>query len=55
MYYLIDTTNISVHGTSFQSIDEAKNYAFMLQRLGLCETFKVGLVWDGETVYTSDD
>ena len=41
MYILIDTTNIAVHGTSFQTASEAKNYAFKLRDIGLCKSFKI--------------
>ena len=42
MFTLTDTNQIACHGTSFQSLAEAKNYAMRLQKLGLCVTYMIG-------------
>jgi hypothetical protein len=42
MFTLTDTNQLACHGTSFQSIEEAHNYAISLQELGLCKTYCIG-------------
>lgn len=34
--------HISCFGTSFKSIEEAKDYALKLQSVGLCESYSIG-------------
>jgi len=47
---LTDTKQIACHGTSFQNVAEAKNYAILLQEYGLCESFSIGRYYNGKYI-----
>lgn len=51
MFTLTDTTQVACHGTGFQSIAEAKEYAITLRNnYGLCKSFSIGTYKDGKFV-----
>ncbi len=54
MFTLTDTNQLACHGTSFQTIEEAHNYAISLQEFGLCKTYCIGQYVDGGFVNVYD-
>lgn len=42
MYTLMDCESIGTHGVSFKNLSVARDYAFKLRELGLCNHFRIG-------------
>ena len=50
MYFLTATDQIACYGTSFKTVADARNYAYMLQGFGICREFQIGCYRDGKFV-----